>query len=306
MELSLLFLVLIVCFFINGLRVYDDTFRWKDGRPMSELKVCFVGCAKDCAHRLRKTLNNLVVMKSMFHMESKIFVAENDSTDSTKSILNSFPDVTVLEMDGLELHAKRNQMEREEVLAVLRNKLLDVALETCSHFDFLINVDLDGFLDELDTRQVERVIKDRTKWDVVFANSGKQGTATDYYDVYALRSKALGVDFCVWDLHRHASYTFGPGNAVTNFVEPYHTKIKTAEMYIPVESAFNGLGIYRMSMLRGCHYSAHSDKCTVKKQFPILAVGPCKSTVCEHVPFNQCLHAKGARMFIATGLLLHH
>jgi hypothetical protein len=63
---------------------------------------------------------------------------------------------------------------------------------------------------------------------------------------------------------------------------------------IPVRSAFGGLGIYRADVLRQhptCVYSSRTD-------------GRTDFMECEHVPLNLCLHEKGAKQFISTGLLV--
>lgn len=271
----------------------DDPWRWNDERDLKDLRICFVGCAKNCDSRLRPTLERLMSLKAMFSPQSRIFVAENDSIDKTGEILRSFPEITVLDRRGLERYGKDLGIEREEILAILRNELLDVALKICGDFDFLINIDLDGFLDHLDLSDVAGVFRDRTRWDAVFANNGKHGKPDRYYDTYALRSKALGVEYCFLDARAHGHR------------EDLSIVIPTTKPYIQVESAFNGMGIYRMSMISGCFYEGLAKECSVPRHLKRLPEGPCRRYICEHVPFNRCLYSKGARMFIATRLFVH-
>jgi hypothetical protein len=58
--------------------------------------------------------------------------------------------------------------------------------------------------------------------------------------------------------------------------------------WIPVDSAFGGLGIYRRSILSGARYSGADED---------------GDGTCEHVPLNNQLRARGARIFINPRLI---
>jgi len=58
--------------------------------------------------------------------------------------------------------------------------------------------------------------------------------------------------------------------------------------WIPVDSAFGGLAIYRRAILAGARYSGAGEN---------------GESVCEHVPLHKQLRARGARIFINPRLI---
>ena len=58
--------------------------------------------------------------------------------------------------------------------------------------------------------------------------------------------------------------------------------------WIPVDSAFGGLGLYRRAILAGARYSGAGEN---------------GEPVCEHVPLHKQLRARGARIFINPRLI---
>lgn len=274
----------------------------QEGFREPQVKACFVGCAKDIAGSLPKTLKKLCDLRRMFHPDSRIIVAENDSKDGTKEILKQFPEITVLNYDGQMGKYKY----REEVLAFLRNELLTYAQTHCADFDYFIVADLDGLLDDLEPSEVQEVLRDRHKWDAVFANTGKAGKPSRYYDIYALRSRELGMQYDCLDAHHHGIQNgMSSDTSWSKYVIPYVVPVQTEQDYIPVDSAFGGFGIYKMAFTFGCRYRGLAEgPCTCGNMF--RRKGRCRAEVCEHVPFHTCLQAKGARMMIATRLLVQN
>ena len=57
---------------------------------------------------------------------------------------------------------------------------------------------------------------------------------------------------------------------------------------IPVTSAFGGMGIYRISSIQGCRYSAEFDQ----------------SLTCEHVSFHDQIIKKGGKIFICPDMVV--
>jgi len=130
-------------------------------------------------------------------------------------------------------------------------------------------------------------------WDAVFAN-----TTGAYYDIWALRSDAMTYD--CWDLVRHfMQQGFARDVAKAVCITPYQVVLPKKPTLIPVQSAFGGLGLYRLAKTRGCRYDGltRACSCTHVNQFP----SPCAPERCEHVAFHQDMIEKhGAKLFIHT------
>lgn len=103
-------------------------------------------------------------------------------------------------------------------------------------------------------------------------------TLPAYYDLWALRSAALGV---AHDCHAVAA-------ADPSHCYSYRLSIDSAAPPLPVGSAFNGLALYRMAALRRAANCTYTD-----------------TTTCEHVGFHRCLATRyGLRLGIAPGLVV--
>ena len=112
-------------------------------------------------------------------------------------------------------------------------------------------------------------------WHALFGNSVPR-----YYDLWALRSAALGLDYdCLEDKTQVEAHGFC-------FV--YGIELDPRAPPVPVDSAFNGVAVYSMSALRhaGCSYELSS-----------------KLATCEHVGFHMCLRRRGLRLGIDPSLV---
>ncbi|KAJ1453294.1 hypothetical protein M885DRAFT_524696 [Pelagophyceae sp. CCMP2097] len=112
---------------------------------------------------------------------------------------------------------------------------------------------------------------DEPKFDAVFGSGSPY-----YYDLWALRSKTLGLDYdCI----------FVPEDAEETHCRHWRVKIDPKAPLIPVDSAFNGVAIYDVAALAAAH-------CDYEDRPP----------TCEHVAFHACLGAKGLRLAISPQL----
>jgi hypothetical protein len=121
-------------------------------------------------------------------------------------------------------------------------------------------------------------------WDVVSANQRGR-----YYDVWALRHPQWSPNDC-WEQHAfYRKYMKFPESAITFSMRSRMLRIPRDEAWIEVDSAFGGLAIYKSSILNSnAKYSG------------ITSEG---KRICEHVPFNLALKAKGARIFVNPALI---
>ena len=117
-------------------------------------------------------------------------------------------------------------------------------------------------------------------WDVLSAAPRGHG---DYYDHSALRASLLGAWFTYdywYDLRGIVSH----GNCVE-----HHLRVSPMAPVLPVESAFNGLALYRLATLNlsGCGYVPYYRVRPNSTVQPVVVRG-----ACEHVAFHLCLRAK--------------
>ncbi len=260
-----------------------------EGFQSQQKRVVIVGCARNVGSYLDKTLEKLVQIKNLFHTDSRIVVAENDSTDNTKEILRKHADnVTLLNYDG-----KVGSPLRTERLAYLRNELMDYAHKNYSNYDYIINADLDSVIHSLDPSDIPRTLKkwEGKPWDAVFAN------CHPYYDIWALRSKDIGCTVDCWDAVHH-----DPRGGINKHISQFQKNIPRDAEPILVDSAFGGFGIYRLSSTKDCKYNGRPRICSLGYS----DVSKCYQELCEHVPFHEDMKRNGhGNLYIDPDLMLN-
>lgn len=118
-------------------------------------------------------------------------------------------------------------------------------------------------------------------WDALFGNSLPR-----YYDVWALRSTALGIDY---DCLHNKTEARKRGVCFD-----YDLRLDPAAPVLEVDSAFNGVGIYRVASLHRARDAAGA----------LCRYGGTKlHSGCEHVGFHMCLRGAGLRLGIAPDLV---
>ena len=156
------------------------------------------------------------------------------------------------------------QWSRTQRLALCRNQLVREAAASLSAHGTFLSLDLDCHAPPVD-RLVRVIASMATQpWDVLTVNTR---APTLYYDRWALRSNTLGLNYDCWfNSTQRKMHGSCPEYAIT---------IDPAAPTLAVDSAFNGLGLYRAAALRSgadCRYR-----------------GTKNSYMCEHVPYHLCL-----------------
>jgi glycosyltransferase involved in cell wall biosynthesis len=258
---------------------------------INEFRIVITACVYNVAQYLEKNMNKLLEIRSMFHNDSVIVIAENDSTDNTKSILKRFEknttpnNIHVLNLDGLMQQCP----VRTERLAVVRNTLLNHVHTKYSSYDYMIIVDMDDVLNEFNPKDIEKCfIVPLHLWDAMFAN-----TRTKYYDIWALRSKELGITYDCWDMFSHLCQAGISPNEAKNLTVRLWQKELPRKKPIRVESAFGGVGVYRISKTVSCEYNGKTTECSCNLP------GQCRQDTCEHVSFHRDMIEKNqAKLYI--------
>jgi hypothetical protein len=257
-------------------------------------KIVIAGCTKNSASYISSHLLLLVEIGKLFQ-NYNIIIYENDSTDNTCDVLSRFKrdnsnfdfihEENVIERLKCTTHHVRGQ-----TIAHGRNRLLKVIAHLYSDYDFMIMIDLDNILDRFKPKHVFNIFNYNAVWDVLTANC-----INKYYDIWALR-----IPPTVWNQEIHGKIWDKPlahdcWTQIVDNVQPREC-VKNYQKLIPIkfplietESSFGGLGIYKISAIKGCFYDSFNNNIPQ----------------CEHVGFHKAIVKNGGRIFICPSLLIN-
>ncbi len=244
----------------------------------------FCGLARNCAHSLPALLE-VVSAAGRAVGDWAYVLLESDSYDATAAVLHDFDDRTGRGVVRSYGRLRRRFPSRNERLAYLRNEYLRLC-EASGYFDrfpLCVVLDLDRVNERLDPAHLASFLRESPRhWAGLFANQSER-----YYDVWALRHPEWSPDDC-WARVKNRPASMSEKDAVRRFVEARMIRVPSDGGRIEVDSAFGGLGIYDVGMLRGCSYRGVADD---------------GSPVCEHVPMHADIRGKGGRLFIEPSLI---
>jgi len=273
---------------------------------METLKIIVCGCTKNSANYIENEINSILNLKHLF-FSLNIVIYENDSTDNTVNILKSLErdkKITLISESGIQSRLKHRTM----IIAHGRNKLVEF-VNSKNAYDYMIMVDLDNVMTNFDQQGlIDAFSYDLNSWDVLTGNC--KGI---YYDIWALRlNKATWsnghkkiwkrcIDYDCWDMvyHRHQQ---GIDERLLH-IRPFQKHIPRELPLLQVDSAFGGIGIYKVSKIKNCRYYGFTRSCSCKQYIPIY--GPCRLETCEHVSFHEEMLKKNkAKIFICPQLII--
>jgi hypothetical protein len=207
---------------------------------------------------------------------SEFHVFENDSTDRTSELLRQW------EREGvLTLHSRQGldavMPKRTERLAYGRNLLVAAALAR-PQFQYICWVDMDGLIDEsFDVGGFSSCFQFDEAWEAVFpVNTGY------YYDIWALRHPVMWPDDYMVQMNTECDLALGNRSIVETAMKSRQIKAELMLGWLPVESAFGGMGIYKASACGNGRYVGVEEG----------------REICEHVSFHRGLHGAGGRLYI--------
>lgn len=236
---------------------------------IKELKIVFVGLARNLGSVLENSINRLVQLGESAK-EYKIVIFENDSEDNTKIILEELSNTNknihfLSETNNRPQFGTVKDISRTNALAEYRNKLKDYVVKHFASYDFVIVTDLD-FID-FSTEGVYNSFGWLTRFgdqiDAIAGNSYEYKYVTSdtvkslwNYDSWAFR-------YNWWpELPGLPSMTYNRMLWFGFFVMPVGLPV------IPVNSSFGGMTIYKMEKFK---------------------LGTYDGTDCEHVRFHYSL-----------------
>jgi len=275
---------------------------------LTDLKVVFAGCARNCSNFLPKVLENIEFYSSFFS-ESYMVIVENGSTDKTKEILKDSKNKKnffLFEDDLNKLPYRGQRLEKA------RNLIIETIKKNKNLFSCDLFIMLD--LDDIGTYRIkEKNILDSIKFlfskeeiGAVFAN--QLGT---YYDMWTLRDqKYCKNDFWVEVLQFLMNNKNSKDKISKSNIEEVKKNIIDKKTYsfeknhppIKVESAFGGFGIYKMKYVlqNNRKYEGTQIVDLISKDQKKLKI---KYQKCEHVNFNQGFIDQNLELYILPNLI---
>lgn len=250
---------------------------------LSEANVLIVGVARNCERTIRQDVQRLQTAFESCH-QLQWLIVESDSSDNTLNCL------VLLERDipGFRFrslgHLADSLPIRSERIARCRNAYLDELNSNpqYSATDYVAIADLDG-VNQLVTKEGVTSCWTRHDWDVCTAS--QRGP---YYDIWALRHPLWNPSDC-WRQYKFLCEC-NVQRELAAWVSRYAKMITIPESseWIPVDSAFGGLAIYRRAILTDACYRGIDDD---------------NEPICEHVWLHNQLRATGASIFINPRLI---
>lgn len=274
--------------------------------PVLEKKVIFAGCARDCEAMIVRVLANISRMSELFKECAFLFI-ENDSHDRTKEQIEQWcrkkTNARLISLDGLAAACTIRTIR----LATARNHYLSLLRSEFHGYDYLFSLDCDEVTAaEINLDAVRSAIEflDRdASHSGVFANSDGL-----YYDLWALRSPTR----CPGDVWEEL-LDYALAHQVKDeeaYCQTFSKRIFSLSPDAPpleVDSAFGGLGIYKVSsILRNKRqFVGHKIKVVRAEAFELGGNGAKEFgwQCCEHVSFNAGFRELGEKLFILPFLI---
>jgi hypothetical protein len=247
--------------------------------------VFIAGIVHNNAKSLDSSLRLMDAIGSLFAYYS-IGIYENDSTDKSPEILAEWK---AQHPHSSRVHIVSEQLDtasaishggisaaRFEKMGQYRNQYMDLFDKHGNDADFLIVLDMDIFDVSVDgiLSSFAPAVRDQYRWSAVGANGVYDGQR--YYDTLAFRD---------------ATFT---DTRIKAQRDAAHVRMHPGQAWVPAESMFGGLVIYRADCVHGCRYEADGD--------------------CEHVSIYKCMRRRSllqrrpqcGRFFVNVNMLLDY
>lgn len=238
------------------------------------MNIYFAGLAKNCKNSLSKNLTFILDFIDKYSVNNNIhiYIFENDSIDGTKDFLKKVKkhkELSVFTEDGLSERIK-NRIQR---IAYCREFIIHhIIKKNDEEYIYIpLDFDLDLFTFETTESFFEKInlLHKKDTIDVLFPFSIPR-----YYDIHALRAGEWNKRDS-WKVEKKISKYVPIGKFLLRYLLVYKKQKKIgsfSEQKIKVESAFGGIGIYKVSK-----YISRT----------LTYINDSFEEECEHVYFNK-------------------
>lgn len=242
-------------------------------------RIFLVGVCRNVESTIIQELEKLLLAIGQPLYRSLII--ESDSDDQTVNQLKKFSlgkqDFRYENLGNL----KDFIPSRTARIAYCRNVYMEFLDQEAREDDIVVIADLDGANKDLTKSRFE-TIWGRTDWEVCTANQ-----RFAYFDIWALRAKDWSEIDWMQEYNQLVEKGIHSRKALNIALYEKMKRIDEKSDWIPVESAFGGLGVYRFRAIRGLRYSGELNG----------------HEICEHVPFHRSVRERGGRIFIVPSLI---
>lgn len=258
--------------------------------------------ARDCADGVIRNKPRIEQLRKLFG-SSYVVIVENDSKDATRSEIERYAreseGITVIsqDLDGkYPFHfsepSVRQDMSCQRIarMSYVRNMLLDY-IEHAQPCDYVMLLDID--VQSFSVRGIADAIANApSDWSALFANGkeyihwcGRDIASEAQYDTYAMLFP--GEQICRLPI----AFT----RPLTKLLRGLRVNSTLKQQqYVPMQSAFGGIGIYRSQTIRNLRYDIF-----VPESWRGLGI-----SLCEHIPFN--LQVSGKRYISRSMEVRYH
>tara|TARA_B100001057_G_scaffold501098_1_gene620499 strand:+ start:19 stop:855 length:837 start_codon:yes stop_codon:yes gene_type:complete len=248
---------------------------------MINKKIIISATIKNEAKNLKKFFKIIDDIIFKFEDYFLIFV-ESESIDKSSSILRNYLKNRRGQLITFKLNNKFNRIKN---LELCRNKYLDhIKNENALlKFDYLVVMDVDGVNNKLNYAKIKNSLDFQKDWSAIFPNQKYY-----YYDIFALRiSNLIEENFVEKVQFEYAIKKVKSLKKIfyENLTKFFFVTRKKKNRFINVNSAFGGLGIYKLDRVIKFKYDSNNGK------------------DCEHVKLNESLNSKFGKLFIDKELI---
>jgi hypothetical protein len=269
------------------------------------MNCCICGPVKNCGPYLKKVLENIEKVGSLFD-DYTILIYYDKSSDNTLEVLKEYQ----LYNPKLKLYINNNLISpfRTHNIALARNFCLKYIRQNKDIYPFFIMMDFDDVnCKEIEINTLNKYLK-REDWDGLSFN-----TSPNYYDIWGLS---------IWPYcfsYNHFENNVRNYTIIQTYVTSCLNKLPTGTL-LPCISAFNGFSIYRTNKFLNTYYdgrirkdliplksmNAHSKAANSKIVYKKYVTVDGRYEDCEHRAFHiQARQNSGARIMISPEILFY-
>jgi hypothetical protein len=263
------------------------------------LNVVIYGSIRNIAEHFVKSFTNIDLLCNFFN-NVYIIIFENDSTDHTRDLLinwSLYNNPNTKKHILLENNLDIDFPLRAHRLSYCRNKIINYIFDNNLHanYQYAIHCDLDDRLWSLDYNSIMNCFQyDLNSWDAMFPINKNYS----YYDYWALRCSETWFNKNIFSCKIENNDDY---NEYEKHIPDLLYFFKNSKNnLINVSSAFNGIGIYKLSSIENCRYNAnyYCSKCDGKQR------GCFEDN--DHIGFHKSMIFNNCKLYINKKMILEN